>query len=80
MSRINDRLPYEDKVVELQKKLFSIFDNEDVVLFISSCVSDYEEDVDELLRFMNNNSQIPSRMIVEYAYDILQARELGERD
>ena len=76
----NEELPYENKVVDLQRELFKVFgDDKDTVLAVSSCVSDYEEDVDELLRFIYTSDEISNEKVIAYAYDIYQARELGER-
>lgn len=59
----------------LANKLRDIYDdNEDVIISILSCVSDYIDDVEELLRYIEEDNP-NKKEIIEYAYSIQVYRD-----
>lgn len=70
-----NKLPYEEDAQELLSELMKLFNSDkDSVLHVLSCVSDSEEDVKELLRFIKEESDVTIKTVAVYAYDLLQAR------
>lgn len=67
-------LPYEDIAQELCSELIKICDDDHMVVAILSCVSDYEEDVKELLDFIKTGNDIDQETVSVAALDIQDRR------
>lgn len=69
-------LPYEELAQELCTELKKICDDNHMVLSILSCVSDYEEDVKELLDFIKSENDVDQETVSVAALDIQDRRSL----
>ena len=67
-------LPYEDLAQELCTKLLQICHSKSMVLGILSCVVDHEEDIRELLDFINNGEDVDEETVSVAALDIADRR------
>ena len=72
---MSDELPYEKEAIELLHLLKKMFEDENTILVILSCVIDYEEDVKELLSFARTPGVSEEDVLFE-AFDIDDRRKI----
>ena len=71
----SDVLPYEKEAQELCTELLRIYKHDEhAVLAVLSCVSDYEEDVKELLQFIREDDEVTQETVAVVASEISDRR------
>ena len=64
-----------DKGIELVRELKKIYEDKETVLSVLTCVSDYDEDIDELLTFIKTHPNYDKEDLLFVADSIEEKRK-----